>query len=126
MYFININNNILGFNKNVGFVNQQITLFSYVEYAAQNNIKFIIRFEHYKNDVKILNNLILNKYNINDDKYNDIIEKNKEYSVTDDFDKNLSEDSIKNLKIYFKKDYLIVDKLKELNFISDDYVKSFL
>ena len=92
----------------------------------RNNIKFIVRLEHYENDVKILNDYILNKYNINDDKYNNIIEKNEVYNTTNSFDKNLSNDAIKNLKTYFKKDYLIVDKLKELNFITDEYVNSFL
>ena len=41
MKILNINKGILGLNLNLGFVNQQIQLFSHVLYAIKNDIKFI-------------------------------------------------------------------------------------
>lgn len=38
---LNISSGKVGFDLNVGFVNQQIELFSHVSYAIENKIKFI-------------------------------------------------------------------------------------
>lgn len=89
--------------------------------AMKSKRVFIIRQEHYNDDFRKYYDFLRCKYNINHDKYNNFIE--NKYNNTDKYNnkKTLSKISIENLKKIMSDDYLVLKKLKELDYIDDDY-----
>lgn len=89
--------------------------------AMKSKRVFIIRQEHYNDDFRKYYQFLRCKYKINDDKYNNFIE--NKYNNTNKYNnkKTLSKISIENLKKIMSDDYLVFKKLKELDYIDDDY-----